>query len=106
MEWLVIFADDYEESLDRLRLEGSGEIYRLAQAVIARATTFPEKQPPLRGMRIRVMEEHSTDGFSAVRLYYFIEGDRVYFAHIEQYDDYGDEDLEAHLRLTHSRAVW
>jgi len=90
--WQVIFTDDYEEALDRL--EPSEETARLAQAVIQRATTFPENEPRLEGLRIRVTEEHSEDGFSAVRLFYFIEDDRVYLAHIEQYDDYEDVDAD------------
>lgn len=94
MVWQVIFTDDYEETLDRL-VGTSEEIARLAQAVIARATTFPENEAPLEGLRIRVMEENSADGFSAVRLFYFVEDDRVYLAHIEAYDDYEDEDVEA-----------
>lgn len=95
MAWDVIFTDDYEESLDRL-VEVSRENARLAGAVIARATTYPENEPPLSGLRIRVMEEKSADGFSVVRLYYFIEDDCVYLSHIEQFDDYDDDDEEAH----------
>ena len=94
MVWQVIFTDDYEESLDRL-VETSGETYRLAQAVIQRATTYPEDEPPQSGLRIRVTAERSADGCFAVRLFYFIEDDRVYLAHIEHYDDYDDEDVEA-----------
>ena len=93
--WQVIFTDDYEESLDRLRLETSKEIYRLAEAAIQRATTYPKDEPPQSGLRIRVIEEHSDDGCSAVRLFYFIEDDRVYLAHIEQYEDYEDGEEEA-----------
>jgi hypothetical protein len=89
--WQVIFTDDYEESLDRLA-GTSEETARLAKALLLRATTYPENEPPLPGLRIRVAEEHSPDGRSAVRLFYWIENDRVYLAHIEPYD--GDEDEE------------
>jgi len=92
--WQVIFTDDYEEALERL-VETSEETARLAQAVVQRASTYPEDEPRLEGLRIRVTEEHSTDGLSSVRLFYFVEDDHVYLAHIEQYDDYEDEAVEA-----------
>ena len=94
MVWQPIFTDDYEESLDRLRLE-TEEIFRLAEVVVARATTYPENVPPLDGLKMRVAEEHGADGITAVRVYYWIEGNVVYLAHIEQYEDCEDEEEEA-----------
>lgn len=94
MVWLPIYTDDYEESLDRLRLE-TEEIFRLAEAVVARATTYPENEPPLSGLKMRVAKELGADGISAVRVYYWIEDDCVYLAHIEQYEDCEDEEEEA-----------
>lgn len=84
--WRIVSTDAYLESYDEL--DDSEDTVLAAEALARRVTRYPKKVDPFPGLlQIRVNKTGSEDGYSPLRLYYWIEGRTVYLARIEDYDE-------------------
>lgn len=84
--WRIIYTDAYLESYDDL--DDSEDTVQAAEALARRVTRHPKKKDPIPGLlQIRVNKTSSYEGYTPVRLYYWIEGRTIYLARIEVYDE-------------------
>jgi hypothetical protein len=84
--WRIVYTDAYLESYDDL--DHSEDTREAADHLELRVARKPKKMQPLPGLlQIRINKTSSADGYTPLRLYYWIEGRIVYFARIERYDE-------------------
>jgi hypothetical protein len=84
--WRIVYTDEYFESFDDL--EDSEDTLFAARTLARRVTRHPKKTDPFPGLfQIRVRKTGSNDGYTPLRLYYWIEGRTVYLARIEVFDE-------------------
>jgi len=84
--WRIVYTDDYLESRDDL--DHSEDTRAAVRELEFRVGSEPKAVEPFPGcLQIRVNKGDSEDGYTPLRLYYWIERRTIYFARVERYDD-------------------
>lgn len=86
MGYRVDYTDAYYDSY--LELDNSPETLGVLSALLYEVEFFPENEPALTGMFMRVLKITDDDSGMGLRLYYWIDEEGVHLVHIEPYNEH------------------